>query len=297
MKQLDHLMLKSHSYSTRRLRSFVRLPRWVPVRSRRVVNRVEKEIDGIFHALVSRDKPSSPPSILDQMLAERSLEGGPSLRHIRYTTAGLLLASCEPVAMTIATALHLLGRDQALQERLVGEVMQAKSRSGATSMSQSDLKELILLNRFIDEVYRLYPAEWLLTREAVQADRLPSGLLLRRGDQVMINLNCLHRSANRFPDPDRIDPDRWRNGGPKSSCAYIPFGAGATGCLGPSLARLIISMALVTMLSKWRSNRSRTRSAWTASTVSLLRRRGRYRSACMNGMPIRCSSIPDASVV
>jgi cytochrome P450 len=262
MERLDHLISKSHSYSTRDLRSFVSLPRWVPLRSRRVVNKVEKEIDGIFHALVSRDKEHSPPSVLHQMLAERRLGRGRSLRDIRYNITGLLLASCEPVAMTTTLALHLLGNDQALQERIVDEFVQAKIRLSALPMNRSELRELVLLNGFIDEVHRLYPAEWLLTREAVHAERLPSGLLVRRGDQVMININCMHRNADKFPDPDRCDPDRFRQRGLKASGTYLPFGAGVTACLGQPLARLIISMSklCVAIEVAYRISRGRHRS-------------------------------------
>jgi cytochrome P450 len=163
MERLDHLISKSHSYSTRDLRSFVRLPRWVPLRSRRVVNKVEKEIDEIFRALASRDGEHSPPSILHQMLAERNRGDGRSLRDIRHNIVGLLLASCEPVALTTTLALQLLGNDQALQERIVDEFMQAKNSLGTLPMNRYELKELVLLNGFIDEVHRLYPAEWMLS--------------------------------------------------------------------------------------------------------------------------------------
>jgi pentalenene oxygenase len=252
MDRLDHLILKSHSYSTRVLRSFLRLPRWVPLRPHRVVRTVEREIDTIFHSLISRDSANKPPSILDQMLAERSRGEGRPLKDLRYTAAGLLLAACEPVAMTTTMALHLLGKDPALQNRIVDELARVKSKLGAAPISHLDLRELVLLNGFIDEVHRLYPAEWLLTREAIRTDRLPSGLLIRGGDRVMIDLNCFHRNADRFPDPDRCNPDRFRQGGMKPNGSYLPFGAGATVCLGQSLARLIILMSLVTMLTKWR---------------------------------------------
>jgi cytochrome P450 len=292
MKQLNDLILKSHSYSTRKLRSFVNLPGWVPARSHRVVNKVEKQIDGIFHTLVSGDRKHSPPSVLDHMLAERTLAGGRSLQDIRYSTVGLLLA-CEPVAITTTLALHLLGKDQALQERIFDEIMQAKSGSSVSSMSHSDLRELGLLNRFIDEVHRLYPAEWLLTREAVWAERLPSGLLVRRGDQVMISLYCLHRSANRFPDPDRVDPDRFRHG-PKSS-AYIPFGAGPRACLGQPLARLMISMALAAMLSKWRVESLKDDIGLDSLNCFSIAAKGPVSMRLHERNAIRCSSIPDAS--
>ena len=80
---------------------------------------------------------------------------------------------------------------------------------------------MVLLNSFIDEMHRLYPAEWLLTRVADQNDRLPSGLLVRRRNQVMINLNILHKNPSAFPDPNRFDADRFRERGGRRRAGHI----------------------------------------------------------------------------
>jgi cytochrome P450 len=125
------------------------------------------------------------------------------------------------------------------------------SQAESGRQARLDVRTFGLLNRFIDEVHRLYPAEFLLTRQAIDTHRLPSGLLVRRGHRVMINLNCLHRNASVFANPNRFDPDRFKNGAVKASGSYLPFGAGITTCLGVSLARLIIAMSLHAMLSKW----------------------------------------------
>jgi cytochrome P450 len=258
MQKLDHAIMKSHSYSTRILRSFIRLPHWVPLRAQRVIRKADKDIGEIFDFLVSQDTANSPNSMLHQMLAERKQGGGASLQDIRYNTIGLMLASTEPVAVTTTLALHVLGKDPVLQERLVDEIMRAKvkttdRRLDSLPRSLSELRTLVHLNRFIDEVHRFYPAEWLLTRRAERTDRLPSGLLVRRGTQVMINLNDLQRNTRRFSEPDRFDPERFRHGGAaRSNGSYLPFGAGATACLGQPLARFIMAISLVTMLSRWR---------------------------------------------
>jgi cytochrome P450/glycosyltransferase involved in cell wall biosynthesis len=257
IRKLDDLLIKSHSYSTRILRSYLRLPLWVPLRAQRVINKSEREIDAIFLGLAGQGDERSPPSLLHQMLDERRSGAGRSLEDIRSNTAGLMLASSEPVATTTTLALHRLGKDRILQERLFDEIMEARAKwNGAAGLalpsSLAELRDLVLLNSFIDEVHRLYPAEWLLTRVADQRDRLPSGLLVRRRNQVMISLGEVHKNPNAFPDPNRFDADRFRRRGGEASRSYMPFGSGAAACVGQPLSRLIIAMSLIAMLSRWR---------------------------------------------
>src|SRR5262249_49191242 len=57
----------------------------------------------------------------------------------------------------------------------------------------------------------------------------------------------LHRDPRHYPDPERFDPDRWREGTATAARAFtfIPFGAGRRRCIGEEIAmvegRVILS--------------------------------------------------------
>lgn len=252
IERLDHLILKSHNYSFRIARSFVRLPRWIPLRPQRAIKMSEDEIDEIFGDLVRSRKSNDPPSILGKMLADAGSGSERLPPDIRGNVVGLMLAACDPTTIPTYLSIFLCGKNPAHQERIADEIAAFSELSTPGAREHFDYRRMPSLNRFIDEVLRLYPSEWLLTRQANQSERLPTGLLIRRGNQVMVSIYNLHRNGEQYPHPDVFDPDRFAAAGTKPSGDYMPFGAGARACLGQPLSRLIISMSLVTFLSKWR---------------------------------------------
>jgi pimeloyl-[acyl-carrier protein] synthase len=81
---------------------------------------------------------------------------------------------------------------------------------------------------------------WRIAREDVELDdrRIPKGAL------VVALLGAANRDPARFPDPDRLDPTRRPAG-------HLAFGAGAHTCLGATLARLEVEVAVGTLLRHW----------------------------------------------
>jgi len=66
----------------------------------------------------------------------------------------------------------------------------------------------------------------------------------------------LHRDPQVYPDPERFDPERWRDevAGRHSlpKFAYLPFGAGPRVCVGASLALTESALVLATLLQRFR---------------------------------------------
>jgi cytochrome P450 len=136
-----------------------------------------------------------------------------------------------------------------VQDRIATEVCLAGKRQGETI---AELSELPCTTRVLNEILRLYPNEWLLTRRAVEEDRLPCGVRIRRGEEVMISPYVIQRDARFFPNPDRFDPERFAGAPTWPQMAYIPFGAGPRMCLGEFYARLVITVGLAKTISRWR---------------------------------------------
>ena len=60
----------------------------------------------------------------------------------------------------------------------------------------------------------------------------------------------LHRNPTYFPDPERIDPERWtpENEAKLPRYAYLPFGAGPHVCIGNHFAMMEAQLVLATLV-------------------------------------------------
>ena len=87
---------------------------------------------------------------------------------------------------------------------------------------------------------RLRPPSWIVVRDVLREDTLPSGARLAPGARVYASQWVTHRDPRLHPDPERFDPERFLDGGParRAVYAYFPFGAGPRDCIGRGLAML-----------------------------------------------------------
>jgi|GEM_PF-6131071 len=250
--RLDDAIMVMHQRSCRKLRAFNAVSELVSRRNDRIIERSFAELRTIVAELAEKPDRAFPFSILDQLLADMEADSAESRPDIANSVAGLYLASLEPVSITAAAAIVHLGQDDALQAEIAAEVAAGLSAKPLASHMREDLKTYRKLNGFIDEIHRLYPAEWMLSREVAKTERLPSGFLARKGSKIMIDLHALHRDPECFHEPDSLVLDRFEDGKARKSGCYIPFGAGITSCLGLSLARILIALFLIGCIERWR---------------------------------------------
>lgn len=85
----------------------------------------------------------------------------------------------------------------------------------------------------IQEVLRLYPPVWAVSREAISDDEI-LGESIGKGDTVFLSIYAMHRHPTYWQDPHSFKPDRFLNAYPKQ--AYMPFGLGPRMCIGNHFA-------------------------------------------------------------
>ncbi|MFF7436729.1 cytochrome P450 [Streptomyces sp. NPDC008122] len=161
--------------------------------------------------------------------------------------ATLVLAGAETTSSVVAWALRLLADHPEAAARLHGELDTVLAGRPVTS---EDLPRLPYTGDVVREVLRLYPPAWAVTRTTTRTTEL-AGRALPPGSTVICCLYLLHRRRALFPDAARFDPGRW-TAGEVPRDAWLPFGIGATKCVGDVFGTVEATLALAAIASRWR---------------------------------------------
>lgn len=228
------------------------VPTWVPLpkqlRFRRARRELERVVDRLVSDRLSRPDGGAGDDVVARLIMSVRLEPDPKVakQRLRDELVTLLLAGHETTASTLGWAFHWIDRDPRIRERLHAE---AVGVLGDRRPSYDDLHRLPYTTMVLQEVMRLCPPVWILTRQAQQDDEV-GGYRVPAGSDVLVCPYTLHRhpgfwdGPERF-DPERFDPDRTVD---RPRYAYIPFGAGPRFCVGNSLGMLEATLVLAMVM-------------------------------------------------
>jgi len=163
--------------------------------------------------------------------------------------ATIVVAGHETTAAAMFWACYLLARHPDVQERLADEV---RGIDLAPENATDQLPEFAFARAVIDEVLRLYPAAFVIVREAL-GDDVAAGVRIAAGSLVLIAPWVLHRHRRFWAAPERFDPSRFVPGAPQPPrFAYLPFGAGPRTCVGAPFALTELVLVIATLVRNFR---------------------------------------------
>jgi cytochrome P450 len=134
-----------------------------------------------------------------------------------------LLAGTETSATSLAWAMYLLASSP--------DVVQAIRRGDDA-----------VVTAVVNEVLRLYPPLWIITREVVEADVI-DGVALAPGTLVYLFVYRVQRDPRFWVEPDVFRPERFLNARP-NAYAFVPFGIGPRVCAGRPFALQEMTVAI-----------------------------------------------------
>lgn len=140
-----------------------------------------------------------------------------------------MLAGLETSATTLSFCLYQLAKDPELQERVRQEVLACMERYGGLNYDAICAMRLVVQTAM--ETLRLHPPTPLTTRLCTSPCTLSStDLKVKVKDAVLIPLHCIQKDPRYFPDPEKFDPDRFKED--SSPAGFIAFGEGPRSCPG-----------------------------------------------------------------
>jgi cytochrome P450 len=219
----------------------------IPVIFARREWRAIHELNEIIGSIIRERRSSNEQreDLLDMLLRARDAEGKPmSDEQLRDEMMTLFLAGHETTAIALSWACYLISQNPEIEAKLAEEL---KNVLGERVPAPEDLPRLPYTEMVLKETLRLYPAVWGIGRRAIAECEL-GGYRVPAGSNIFILQWRTQRDARFFPDPERFEPERWREDPVRSGkiprFAYFPFGGGPRVCVGASFAMMEATLLL-----------------------------------------------------
>jgi cytochrome P450 len=228
----------------RKARSPLPVPLSVPTPTNVVLRRAVAELDAAVDAMLAEraTRPlvdgEPPRDMLDLLLAAYDAGSPMTRRRLRDQVVTFIVAGHETVASALTWAWQLLGSAPHARHAL-----RTEAEGLGRAPSGHDLERRPYAAAVMDEVLRLYPPAWLITRRSLEPDVL-AGVHIPAGSLVIISPWIVHRDADLWASPATFDPTRFLDADGRrrrevvASSAYLPFGAGPRLCIGREMALL-----------------------------------------------------------
>jgi cytochrome P450 len=180
-------------------------------------SQIRAELGGYLNELVDAHARRPGDDLISGMLTDTGPHAPMSRADLVSTAVLLLVAGHETTVNLITNGMLTLLRHPDVLDRLRHE------------------PDLII--PLVEELLRYEPPVQLLTSRSALADIDIAGTTIPQGAPITLMLAAGSRDPDRFPDPDRFDPDRADN-------PHLGFGSGIHYCYGAPLARVETQVAL-----------------------------------------------------
>jgi len=226
------------------------LPQWFVLRLPKY-RAAKKFLDNTVHELIGarRDNKAYPEDLLSRLVTNYG-SSPKELNLLRDEVMAYLLAGHETTANGLAWAFYHLSLHPKIQKEVMAEIDKVL---GDAQPTLENIAKLTYTRQVFDEILRLYPPVWTISRESLHDDLIPleSGdkIKVSKGTTIMLCAYAVHRREAYWQNPEAFDPDRFNpdqmQTRPKFS--WFPFSGGPRLCLGFRFAQVesLIALAMI----------------------------------------------------
>lgn len=172
------------------------------------------------------------------------------------TLANLMLllwfAGYATSAATTSCAAFEMGLDADVWSQLRAEQDAITAQAGGPEVTYPQTQAMPLLDSFITEMLRMYPAAASI--RAATADMSVLGRHVRNGEKVFLDFPAVMRDQALFDTPEELHVDRFvKKPGAQTPPAVLAFGAPGSPhyCLGAALAKVMMKTTLSVLLREY----------------------------------------------
>lgn len=228
------------------------LPEWVPTPDRIEFDNAVDSLEDILDSLVDERKGTEDGEmdLLSILLRAQSEVDEVTEELVRDELMTMLLAGHDSTALSLTYTWYLLSQNPEIERRVHDEIDEVL---GDESPTASDVRDLDLTERVIQEAMRLYPPVYTIFREPTEPIRI-GGYRIPKGALVMLPQWGVHRDPRWYDDPESFDPARWTSdrASGRPNYSYFPFGGGPRHCIGKHLSMLEAQIIVATVAQNYR---------------------------------------------
>ncbi|POR32529.1 Uncharacterized protein TPAR_07290 [Tolypocladium paradoxum] len=171
---------------------------------------------------------------------------------IEAEVSTLLDAGSDTTAISLTHVMYCLLKTPTALSRLRKELDAALDGSEVIA-TYASVKNLPYLRACLDESLRLLPpVSFGLNRKTPPEGLMIDGHWIPGNTIVAVPAYTAHRNPRFFPDPESYRPDRWlKDGSGEAQASFIPFSAGARGCIGRNITYIEQTVLLTTLLRRY----------------------------------------------
>lgn len=222
------------------------------MRALRTLNEIIFGLIDERRALSASPHPNGRQDLLQLLLDARDPETNEAMsdKQLRDELLTLFIAGHETTANLLAWTFYVLSQHPEAQARVQAEVDTVLNGRTPTA---NDLPSLVYTRQVLDEVLRLYPPAWILTRTNLADDEL-CGYSIPAHSYLAASPFVMHRHPAYWHKPEQFDPDRFLPQAAKQihRFVYFPFGGGPRLCIGRGFAQVEAHLILATLAQRCR---------------------------------------------
>ncbi|SHW22900.1 sulfite reductase subunit alpha (flavoprotein) [Mycobacteroides abscessus subsp. abscessus] len=196
---------------------------------------------------------------LDDLLAlmlQPGPDGNPILDDdsIRNQIATFLVAGQDTTSILMPTALYSIVKNPAVLHRAQAEADAVFGPDDDHVPAFDEIGKLTYIRQIIDEALRLSPPVREFDRMALADTVIGGQYPVRQGEAVTVLTSSLHRQPEWGNNVEIFDPDRFGadRAAQRPVNLFKPFGTGARSCIGRQFALHEATMAIATLVHRYR---------------------------------------------
>ncbi len=219
------------------------------IRFKKAVGVMDETVYGMIRAERARTEPSR--TLLSVLVRASDPETGEAMsdQQVRDEVMTMFLGGTDTSGNTLSWTFYNLDRHPEVRTKSLEEI---KKVLGNRRAEHADLDSLNYIERTIDETLRLFPQNWVGSRDAY-GDDVIGGYHIPAGSTVFLGVYRAHRHLDFWRESERFDPDRFlpENSAGRHPMSYMPFGAGPRKCIGFQFAMMELKLAISRILQRY----------------------------------------------